>query len=77
LKMGPSPDTVPTCVAKGVDHFALAIIERARLSDVPVKEDPPSTRALYATVEVGDPIEPEHYAAVAAAIRFAEMARQG
>ena len=77
LKWDRAADTVPVCVAKGVDHFALALIDRARLSGVPVREDPPCARALHATVDVGAPIRPEHFAAVAAAIRFSETVRQG
>ncbi|MEM9422416.1 MAG: flagellar type III secretion system protein FlhB [Pseudomonadota bacterium] len=75
LKWDRSADSVPVCVAKGVDHFALSLIDRARLSGVPVREDPPCARALHATVDVGAPIRPEHFAAVAAAIRFAETVR--
>ena len=43
---------------------------------VPVHEDPPTARALHATVAIGREIAPEHYRAVAAAIRFAERMRQ-
>jgi flagellar biosynthetic protein FlhB len=69
-------DTVPKCVAKGTDHLALAIIERARAGGVPIREDRTTARALHAAVEVGGFIEAEHYAAVAAAIRFAEAVRR-
>jgi flagellar biosynthetic protein FlhB len=75
LRWDRAADTAPTCVAKGVDHFALALIDRARTSGVPVREDPPCARALHATVDVGETIRPEHYAAVAAAIRFADGVR--
>ena len=77
LRWSRGADTVPTCVAKGVDHLALAIRERARAAGVPVREDRTTARALHASVEVGGTIRPEHYAAVAAAIRFAEAARRG
>ena len=43
---------------------------------MPVHEDPPTARALHATVAIGREIAPEHYRAVAAAIRFAERMRQ-
>lgn len=72
LKWDRGADSVPRCVAKGTDHFALAIRERARLAGVPIREDRTTARALHASVEVGGLIEPEHYAAVAAAIRYAE-----
>ncbi|WP_031551150.1 EscU/YscU/HrcU family type III secretion system export apparatus switch protein [Parvularcula oceani] len=76
LKWDRRSDTVPVCVAKGVDHLALAIRQRAELSGVPVREDVSTARALHAAVEVGETIRPEHYAAVAAAIRFAEAIRR-
>jgi flagellar biosynthetic protein FlhB len=62
-------------VAKGVDEIALRIREAAEEANVPVRHDPPTARALHATVEIGDEIGPELYAQVAAAIRFAEDMR--
>jgi flagellar biosynthesis protein FlhB len=76
LKWDGGADTAPVCVAKGADHVALAIRRQAVDSAVPVRQDPPLARALFATVEVGAMIRVEHYAAVAAAIRFARMVRQ-
>ncbi|MEM7729393.1 MAG: flagellar type III secretion system protein FlhB [Pseudomonadota bacterium] len=68
----------PVCVAKGVDGLALAIRERAREHGVLIHSDPPCARAVHATVEVGEEIRPEHYAAVASAIHLAEtLSRQG
>ncbi len=75
LKWDPKHDAAPICVAKGVDEIATAIIARAREANVPIRSDPPTARALYATVRIGEEIRPEHYAPVAAAIRFAEMLR--
>lgn len=66
----------PTCVAKGTDEFARAIRERAMEHSVPIHEDPPTARALHATVEVGQEIPPELYQAVATAVRFAESMRK-
>ncbi len=68
-------DPAPVCVAKGVDEIAARIRESAATAGVPVRRDQPTARALYATVEIGAPIRPEHYRAVAAAIRFAEKMR--
>ena len=62
----------PKCVAKGLDHMAFRIRERAKMSGVPIHENPPCARALYATTEIGDIIPREQYAAVAAAIHFAD-----
>ncbi|MEM9726925.1 MAG: EscU/YscU/HrcU family type III secretion system export apparatus switch protein, partial [Pseudomonadota bacterium] len=36
---------------------------------------PPTARALHATVEIDEEIEPEYYQAVAVAIRFADALR--
>ena len=66
----------PICVAKGVDEIAARIRERASLAGVPMHSDPPTARALHATVAVGEPIRPDHYRAVAASIRFAEAMRK-
>lgn len=65
----------PICVAKGRDHVALAIRDRAMEHGVAVRHDPPTARALHASLEIGDEISPEHYKPVAAAIRFAEKLR--
>lgn len=66
----------PVCVAKGMDEVAGRIRERALLSAVPIHADPPTARALHATVSLGEEILQEHYKAVAAAIRFAEAMRR-
>ncbi len=62
----------PKCLAKGVDEVALRIREIAKQEGIAIHSDPPTARALHAIVNIGAEIEPEHYAAVAAAIRFAE-----
>ena len=65
----------PLCLAKGVDETAARIRELAQEYAVPLHSDPPTARALYAEVNIGEEIRPEHYRAVAAAIRFAENIR--
>ena len=67
--------SAPKCVAKGTDQVAARIRELAQEHGVPVHSDPPTARALHATVEIGAEIPPDHYQAVAAAIRFAESIR--
>ena len=76
LKWSRKPGTAPICVAKGVDEVALRIRALAAESAVPLHADPPTARALHATTEIGQEIAPEHYAPVAAAIRFAEEMRK-
>ncbi|MFN3936843.1 MAG: flagellar biosynthesis protein FlhB [Gemmobacter sp.] len=66
----------PICVAKGVDEIAARIRERAALAGVPMRHDPPCARALHATVGIGEAVRPEHFRAVAAAIRFADAVRR-
>ena len=65
----------PVCVAKGQDEIALRIRELAREAGVPIRHDPPTARLLFATIRIGAEVQPEHYAAVAAAIRFAQSLR--
>ena len=60
----------PLCVAKGVDALALRIRAIAEEHKVPVVENPPLARALYATVEVDETIPQEHYKAVAQVIGY-------
>lgn len=60
----------PICIAKGVDAVALRIRERAEELDIPIVEDPPLARALFATSDLDEPIDPEHYAAVAKVIGY-------
>ena len=71
LKWSPMDPSPPVCLAKGVDHAAARIREAAAQADIPIFSDPPTARALHATVEVGEAIDREHFAAVAAAVRFA------
>ena len=76
LKWSREQGSAPSCVAKGVDEIAAAIREKAQEHGVPIHSDPPTARALYATVEIGEEIQEEHYGPVAAAIRFAEAMRE-
>ncbi len=66
----------PVVTAKGVDEVARRIREIAHESAIPIHRDPPTARALHASVEIGSEIAPDHYRAVAAAIRFADMIRR-
>jgi flagellar biosynthetic protein FlhB len=70
LKYVQGEDEAPLCVAKGLDALALKIREVAEEAKVPVIEDPPLARALYATVEIDELIPPAHYEAVAKIIGF-------
>ena len=76
LKWSRAIGTAPVCVAKGVDEVAAAIRSAAAEAGVPIHSDPPTARALHATVEIGQEISEEHFRPVAAAIRFAEAMRK-
>lgn len=67
----------PKCVAKGADAVALRIRELAKQHDVPIVENPPLARALFATVEVDDSIPNEHFKAVAEVIGFVMRLKKG
>jgi flagellar biosynthetic protein FlhB len=60
----------PRVVAKGADLVALRIREVAEAHDVPIVENPPLARALYANVELDREIPQEHYRAVAEVISY-------
>jgi flagellar biosynthetic protein FlhB len=60
----------PIVVAKGADFIAARIREIAGEHDVPIVENPPLARALYATCEIDQTIRSEHYKAVAEIIGY-------
>lgn len=67
----------PQCVAKGADAVALRIRELAKKHDVPIVENPPLARALFASMEINDTIPNEHFKAVAEVIGFVMRLKQG
>ncbi len=62
--------SAPLCLAKGADAVALRIRAVATEHDVPIVENPPLARALFASVEVDETIPTEHFKAVAQVIGF-------
>jgi flagellar biosynthetic protein FlhB len=60
----------PKCLAKGVDAVALRIRAVAEEHEVPIVENPPLARALFASVEVDQTIPAEHFKAVAHVIGY-------
>jgi flagellar biosynthetic protein FlhB len=67
----------PKCVAKGADAVALRIRSVAKENDVPIIENPPLARALFASVEVDQDIPADHYKAVAEIIGFVMRLKHG
>jgi len=76
LKYEQGESAAPTCVAKGLDSLALKIRSVAEEAGVPVIEDPPLARALYAAVDIDEMIPAAHYEAVAKIIGFILNAAQ-
>ncbi len=70
LKYDPESSGAPVVLAKGVDQIALKIREVAKDKDIPIVENPPLARALYASVEIDEEISEEHYRAVAEIITY-------
>ena len=67
----------PKCVAKGADAVAFRIRELAKEHDVPIVENPPLARALFASVDVDETIPNEHFKAVAEVVGFVMRLKQG
>jgi len=63
-------NAAPVVVAKGQDIIALKIRELASEHGVPLVPNPPLARGLHASVEVGQQIPEEFYAAVAQVLAF-------
>jgi flagellar biosynthetic protein FlhB len=70
LKYNEKVNQAPVVVAKGMDFMALKIREIAKENKIPLLENPPLARALYASVELEQEIPFEHYEAVAEVIRY-------
>jgi flagellar biosynthetic protein FlhB len=69
--------SAPVCVAKGVDNVAFRIRDIAKEHDIPIVENVPLARALYATVEIDQEIPVEHYHAVAEIIGYVMKLKRG
>jgi flagellar biosynthetic protein FlhB len=67
----------PICVAKGADRIALKIREVAGEHNIPIVENVPLARALYATVDIDEEIPVEHYHAVAEIIGYVMGLKRG
>lgn len=70
LKYAMGEDEAPRVVAKGMDRIALKIRETAEENNVPVFEDPPLARSLYAASDIDMEIPPEFYVPVAQLVRL-------
>lgn len=66
----------PKCVAKGADAVALRIRAVATDNNVPIVENPPLARALFAAVDIDQPIPEEHFKTVAEVIGYVMRLRR-
>ncbi len=64
IEFDPATMAVPTVTAKGADEMAFRIRTLARESGVPIMENRPLARALYAEADVGDAIPEAYYEAI-------------
>jgi len=60
----------PKVIAKGADLMAMRIRQIATANGIPLVERKPLARAIYSSVEVGQEIPEEHYAAVAEILAY-------
>jgi flagellar biosynthetic protein FlhB len=77
LRYDPEVDAAPVCMAKGADEVALRIREKAKEHGVPIVENVPLARALFATVEIEETVPREHFEAVAKVIGFVMNTAKG
>ncbi|MET1028823.1 MAG: flagellar biosynthesis protein FlhB [Dongiaceae bacterium] len=77
LKYDQATMAAPRLIAKGTDKVAQRIRELAKENDIPVVENPPLARGLYAAVELDQEISPEFYKAVAEVISYIMKLRRG
>lgn len=70
LRYSIDSSAAPKLVAKGKNYLALRIRQRAIEHQIPIVENPPLARALYASVEVGQEIPAHLYRAVAEILAY-------
>lgn len=77
IALGYDPDDgAPRVLAKGRGLIADKIREEARKHSVPIREDKPLARTMFKSVEVGDLLPAEFYAAVATILASIYRARR-
>lgn len=70
LKYAPEKYAAPILLAKGQDHVATRIREMATEHNIPIVENKPLARTMFKTVEVGQVIPRELFAAVAEILAY-------
>ena len=77
IKYDPISMAAPIVVAKGEQYLALRIREVAKKAGIPVLEEPPLARALYAAVPIGHPVPANLFHAVAEVLAWVYALRSG
>jgi flagellar biosynthetic protein FlhB len=77
LKYDQETMNAPRLLAKGADLVAQKIRDLAVEHNIPIIENPPLARSLYASVEIDQEIPPEHYKVVAEIIGYVYKLRRG
>lgn len=70
LKYNPEKYAAPILLAKGQDHVAMKIRELAKEHNIPIVENKPLARAIFKTMELGQVIPRELFAAVAEVLAY-------
>lgn len=70
LRYDRSVDAAPRVLAKGAGVIAQSIRTQAERHHIPIVEDPPLARAIYAVCEIDAEVPPTLYAAVARLLAF-------
>ncbi|MCC5892258.1 flagellar biosynthesis protein FlhB [Exiguobacterium sp.] len=69
-------DFAPLVVAKGVDRVAFHIRDVAKEHEIPIVENKPLARALYAQMEIGEVVDESFYQAIAEVLAFVYQLKQ-
>lgn len=70
IKYSPDKHPAPIMIAKGQDHVALRIREIAKEHNIPVVENKPLARTMFKTMEIGNVIPRDLFAAVAEVLAY-------
>jgi len=70
LRYNRGEDFAPVVLGKGKDRIALAMREKAREHKVPIVENKPLARALFAVAKEGQPIPIDFFRSVAEVIAY-------
>ncbi|MCB9071991.1 MAG: flagellar biosynthesis protein FlhB [Bdellovibrionaceae bacterium] len=70
LKYSPDKHPAPIMLAKGQDYVALRIREIAKEHNIPIVENKPLARTMFKTMEIGQVIPRELFAAVAEVLAY-------